>query len=299
VKAVLDIGVLAITLLLMVAVGMELEARDFREVLRRKEALLATLLLPAILLPVLGFAVARALALPPHLTAGIVLLAACPVGDIANFYTLLAKGDLPLSVSVDTLSCLLSVATMALAFELYDNLLGEHYAFALPTPALVLRLMLLVALPVLAGMAVRRWKPAWASGYRTSMRNLCLAGIAFLLAYVLVNRWTQVAAEWQQTALASVVFMAVALRLGLTLAWRLRLSRKDCITVGIAFAVRNVALATAIAVTLLNRVDFAVFAVVYFLTEVPLLLGVVGAYRRWWGQTPAPVQPAGAAHDSA
>jgi hypothetical protein len=34
------------------------------------------------------------------------------------------------------------------------------------------------------------------------------------------------------------------------------------------FAVRNVALASAIAITLLNRVDYAVFAAVYFLVEV-------------------------------
>ena len=46
-------------------------------------------------------------------------------------------------------------------------------------------------------------------------------------------------------------------------------------TVGIGFAVRNVALASAVAITLLNHVEYAWFAVVYFLTEVPLLLGVV------------------------
>ena len=51
--------------------------------------------------------------------------------------------------------------------------------------------------------------------------------------------------------------------------------------------------------TLLNRVDFAVFAVVYFRTEVPLLLGVVGAYRRWWAQGTPPAQPVGAQHDPA
>jgi ACR3 family arsenite efflux pump ArsB len=35
----------------------------------------------------------------------------------------------------------------------------------------------------------------------------------------------------------------------------------------------------AIAVTILNRIEYAVFAVVYFLTEVPLLLGAVAVYR--------------------
>jgi bile acid:Na+ symporter, BASS family len=282
----LDLGILAVTLLLMVTVGMELEARDFREVARRKGVLLWTLLLPAILLPGLGFALARALALPPHLTAGVLLLAACPIGDVASFYTLLARGNIALSVSVNTLSCLLSVVTMGVAFELYDHLLEQNYVFALPTPALVARLTLMVALPVLGGMALRSWKPAWVTGHRTTLRALCLAGIAFLLVYVLVNRWAQVTAEWRQTVLAGVAFVTAALLAGLALAYGLRLSARDGVTVAILFAVRNVALASAIAVTLLNRLEFAVFAVIYFLTEVPLLLGAVGVYRRWWVKAP-------------
>lgn len=292
-KAVLDIGVLAVTLLMMVTVGMDLEARDFREIARRKRALLRALLLPAVLLPFLGFGLARALALPPHLTAGILLLAACPVGDIANFYTLLARGNLALSVSVNTLSCLLSVVTMAVAFGLYDHLLGQDYVFALPTAALVLRLTLMVALPVLAGMAVRRWRPAWAEARQGLLRKVCLAGIAFLVVYVLVSRWAQVAAEWRQTALAGMVFVTVALAIGLAVARLLRLSAGDSITVGIVFAVRNVALAMAIAITLLNRIEFAEVAVVYFLAEVPLLLGVAGAHRRWCRGAAACAQPVG------
>jgi bile acid:Na+ symporter, BASS family len=286
VKAILDIGVLLVTVLMMVTVGMELETGDFRRVAQQKGTLLCALLLPAGLLPALGFGLTRLMGLPAHLSAGVLLLAACPVGDIANFYTLLAGGNLALSVSVNTLSCLLSVATMAVAFELYDHLLGQPYVFALPTAALVTRLTLMVALPVLAGLAVRRWRPALAASHRKTLRNLCLAGIALLLVYVLVNRWAQVAAEWRQTALAGVAFVAAAFLTGLALALGLRLSARDGVTVAILLAVRNVALASAIAVTLLNRLEFAVFAVIYFLTEVPLLLGAVGVYRRWWVKAP-------------
>jgi BASS family bile acid:Na+ symporter len=224
--------------------------------------------------------------LPPHLTAGILLLAACPVGDIANFFTLLAGGNLVLSVTVNTLSCLFCVGTMAFAFALYDHLLGQPFEFALPTWALVLRLMLMVALPVLAGMAVRRWKPAWAAAYRKILRNICLAGTGFLVVYVLFNRWAQVAADWRQTTLASLAFMVTAFAVSLVLSRLLRLSAVDGITLGILFAVRNVAIAMAIAVTLLNRTEFAEVSVVYFLAEVPLLLGTVGVYRRWWAGLP-------------
>jgi BASS family bile acid:Na+ symporter len=286
VKTVLDTGILVVTLLLLFTVGLELKARDLHDLAYRKAVLLGTLFLPAILLPLLAFGLARVLALPPHLTAGILLLAACPVGDIANFYTLLARGNLALSVSVNTLSCLLSVGTMAVAFELYRRLLGQRFEFALPPLALVLRLTLLVVIPVLVGMVVRSWKTTWAAAQRDLLRNLCLIGTAFRLVFVLVNRWTQVLADWRQTAQAAVVFMVAALAAGLTVARVLRLSATDSVTVGILFTVRNVALAVAIAVTILNRIEFVEIAVVYFLAEVPLLLGLVATYRRWWSSQP-------------
>jgi len=279
-KTVVDIGVLLVTLLMMVAVGLELEWRDFRDVADRKGALAVALLLPVVLLPALGFGVARVLVLPSHLRAGILLLAACPVGDIANLYTLLAQGNLVLSVTANGLSCLLSVATMAVVFALYDRLLGEH--FALPALAFIVRLTLMVAMPVATGMVVRRWKPTWAFRYRTTVHNLCVGGIAFLVVYVLVNRWAQVVAEWRQAALAAVSFVGAALAVGLAVARLLRLSANDRIAVGIVFAVRHVALTTAIAVTLLNRIEVAVFSAVYFLAEVPLLLSVAAAHRRWF-----------------
>ena len=74
--------------------------------------------------------------------------------------------------------------------------------------------------------------------------------------------------------------MALALLGGWTFARILRLTASDGLTVSIAFAVRNVALASAIAITLLNRIEYAVFATVYLLTEVPLLLFVAAIYRR-------------------
>ena len=94
----------------------------------------------------------------------------------------------------------------------------------------------------------------------------------------MITHHTQLAAEWQQTAVAVALFMALALLAGLAVGRLLRLPNGDVITVGIGFAVRNVALAMAIAITLLNRVEYAAFGVVYFLAEVPLLLGMAAGY---------------------
>jgi bile acid:Na+ symporter, BASS family len=278
-NAILDVGVVCVVVLMMGAVGMELEGRHFREVLRRKGMVVLLLAAQAVVLPALGFLLTRAMALPPDLSAGILLLAACPVGDIANVYTLLAQANVALSVTVNTLSILFSPVTMAGVFELYGFLLGEHFVFAVPTPTLLVRVLLMLVLPVLAGGSLRRFAPGFAETHAKAVHRASIAGIAFLLVYVMVTEWARVAAEWQQTVLVAAVFMGLALLVGLTFAHVLRLATEDSVVVGIGFAVRNVALASAVAITLLNRIEYAVFAVVYFLTEVPLLLGVVAVYR--------------------
>ena len=83
---------------------------------------------------------------------------------------------------------------------------------------------------------------------------------------------------------AANAFIISALVVGLAFARVLRLGASDSFTTGVLFAVRNVGLATAIAITLLGRLEYAVFAAVYFATEVPLLFGAVALYRRWWAR---------------
>jgi len=267
--------------MMMVTVGMELQTLHFREMAQRRKTLVCALAVQPVALPLLGFALTHIMALPAHLRAGILLLAACPVGDVANFYTLLARANVPLSVAMNILSCLFSLVTMALVFQAYDHLSGEHFVFAVPTPTLILRLTLMVALPVLAGMGIRHFRASWVRRYGTPLRRAGIGGLACLLIYVMVAQQERLAADWKQTALAGALFMVLALLGGWAFARILRLTAGDGVTVSIAFAVRNVALASAIAITLLNRIEYAVFATVYLLTEVPLLLLVAGIYRRW------------------
>jgi hypothetical protein len=73
--------------------------------------------------------------------------------------------------------------------------------------------------------------------------------------------------------------MGSALRVELGKDWAMRLSNEGVATVAIGFSVRIVALPMAIAVTILNRIEYAVYAVVYFLSEAPLLPGALAVYR--------------------
>ena len=277
-------------LVMTAAVGLELEGHQFRAVLQRKRLLFLSLAGQTVLLPAIGFGLTHVLALPPRISAGMLLIAACPVGDIANFYTLLARANLALSVTLNALTILIAPATMAFVFETYDHLIGVPFEFRASHPY-----YFSAADP---DSWCCRCLPAWLSA--ESGRSLPPFTEEPTAHRRPRNRFP--AHDDNSDAVRSAgggvtgdsnrsgnIHRGMALAAGLGLARLLRLSKDEPVTIGIGFAVRNVALALGIAVTILNRMGSAVFAVVYFMIEVPLLLGAIGVCRR--RRTPA-VQPA-------
>ena len=278
----LNIAILIVNLLMMISVGLSLEREHFRALAHRKGAILGLLTAQTVLLPLIGLLVVTLLSLPENVNAGILLLAACPVGDIANFYSLLAKADTALSVSLNTASCMLSVVTMPAVFAVYEFFQGDAFVFAVPPATLVAKLTLLVVMPLTAGMLLRWFSPILSARLAEPVRVGSLIGIVGLLIAVLTLQYDRLASDWRPTLAGAFLLMSGAMFAGLALAAILRLPRRQLVTVAITFPVRNIGLAVAIAVTFLGRVEYAAFAFVFFLVEVPLLLGLVGGYSRWF-----------------
>ena len=294
-KTAVDFGVLAVTLALMFSVGLELETRHFKELARNKGMFFAALIGQMVVSPAIGVFIVRTIPLPEYLQVGILLVAACPVGDIANFYTLMARGNVALSVAVNAVSCLLSVASMSVVFAVYRTLFGSEFALSVPPFRLLGRLILMVAVPIVAGMVFRVLRAGLVSKVSRNLRTLCVGGILALCMFVIVNRHAQLRADWKAIWLSSLSLMAVAMAFGWAIGLVMNLKRSDSIAFVILFPVRNIAIAAAIAVTLMGRLEYAAFATAYFLSEALLLLGVVAFLR--YRSTVAPLAnsaPAGA-----
>src|SRR4051812_15579784 len=105
-KNVIDVAVPLIVFFTMIVVGTELTAPDFLRVARQPLLVAVALVGQVLLLPLLAMALLGVVRLEPSLQAGILLVAACPTGPMANLYTFLARGDVALSVSLTGLSCL-------------------------------------------------------------------------------------------------------------------------------------------------------------------------------------------------
>lgn len=278
-KTAVDFGVLALTVALMFSVGLELETCHFKELARNRGTFFAALIGQMVVSPAIGVFIVRTIPLPEYLQVGILLVAACPVGDIANFYTLMARGNVALSVAVNAVSCLLSVASMSVVFAVYRSLFGAEFALSVPPFRLLGRLILMVAVPIVLGMVFRVLRTGLASKVSRSLRTLCVGGVLVLCMFVIVNRHAQLRADWKAIWLSSLCLMAVAMAFGWAIGLVMSLKRSDSITFVILFPVRNIAIATAIAVSIMGRLEYAAFATAYFLSEALLLLGVVAFLR--------------------
>ena len=285
-KTAIDFGILALTMALMFSVGLELEARHFMELVRKKDTFLVALIGQMVVLPTIGILIVRAISLPEYLRVGILLVAACPVGDIANFYTLMAKGNVALSVAVNAISCLASVASMSVVFGVYSRIMGAEFALSVPSFDFVARLILLVAVPIALGMGFRVIQAGVADRVSASLRMLCVGGVLLLCTFVIANRYEQLRADWKAIWIASFSLMVVAMAVGWAIGRVMRLKRSDAITFVILYPVRNIALATAIAVSIMGRLEYAAFATAYFLSEASLLLGAVIFFRYFWAVAP-------------
>ena len=274
-----DIAIPAITFLLLAAVGLDLRPEDFARVRRQRTVVLAGLVGPLLLLPPIAFGLISVFRPPPAVEAGLLLIAVCPIGGISNTYSYLARASTALSVTLTAISCLLAAVTIPSLASLFEAVLGRPLGFTAPTGLLLAQLVLMLAVPVSLGMVVRRRWPRVADDHRAGLQRLAFGLLAALIAIVVYDQFDTFLRELRTTVLLAASFVVVSFAIGWTVGLALQTDARDRFTLAAEFATRNVAIATAIAVTLVGQIEFAVFATIYLLTELPLMLGVVTIFR--------------------
>jgi BASS family bile acid:Na+ symporter len=279
VKQAVDFAIPVITFLLLTAVGLALTREDFARVRRSPRLVAVGLLGPLLALPLVAFGLIEWFRPNPATEAGLLLIAVCPIGGISNTYSFVARASAALSVTLTGASCLLAVATIPFLTRVFEYLLQRPLRFDAPASLLVLQLLLMLALPVGIGMSARRRWPDAAARHGLSISRLGFGALALLLGFVITAEFDQFVAGLHSAVPISAAFVVSAFAAGWLTATVIGASAPDRFTLAAEFATRNVAIATAVAVTLLGRVDFAVFATTYFLTELPLMLVAVAVHR--------------------
>jgi BASS family bile acid:Na+ symporter len=279
-KLLLDVLAPALTFGLFVAVGLDLTQADFARVRRKPTLVLTGLLAPLVILPLIAFGVIEVFRPAPQLAFGMVLLAVCPIGGISNTYSYLARASTSLSVTLTGLSCVAASITIPLVSQAIKLLLGQSFDFEAPVAYLTAYGVVVLALPMALGMWIRLRTPSLVLRHKLTLQRLVFAGVVVLIVLVIMDDPGAFADELSTAVPLSAAFVVAALIAGWAMAILVTADDRDRFTVATEFATRNVGVATAIAVTILGRVEFARFGITYFMTEAPMMLIIAAAFRR-------------------
>lgn len=133
--------------LIMLAMGLTLELKDFLSLFwQRPLSILFGCLAQYSIMPASAAIVSRILGLSPSLSVGLILLGCCPGGTASNVVTLIARGDVPLSI-VMTLCTTLGAVLLT---PLLTKILAGTY-ISVDAVKLSLSTLQVVVAPILLG----------------------------------------------------------------------------------------------------------------------------------------------------
>ncbi|HKT82179.1 MAG TPA: hypothetical protein VJP86_18245, partial [Vicinamibacterales bacterium] len=217
--------------------------------------------------------------------AGVLLIAACPVGGVSSAFSYMARASPALSVTLTGISCLFASATIPMLGWLLSRAFPDTATFTAPLGALASQIFLVLGLPIAVGMLLRRVAPAAVRRAAPAMQVTAFAGILMVFALIIARDPQAFVDQLPTTVPLALTFIGLSMAVGWICAALLTDDRRDRFTIAAEFATRNIAVATTIAVTILGRFEFARFSAVYSLTEIPLMLAAIAAFR---ATTPPP-----------
>jgi bile acid:Na+ symporter, BASS family len=282
VRLTLDAAIFGLTAATMLVVGLELEISKIPALVRRKVLLPGLLLGQMLLLPALAIILVRIMPMPEETRIVVLILAACPIGNVANFFTLLARGNLALSVSGSACSCLLSPIVIPLTFALYDKVLGGAFPLLVPSGAVLGKIIALTWAPIVLGMVLRNIQSNHVARFSVLLQTACALGIVALCVFVCLTRAGQLTTDLKINVTVSSTLILAALAGAAVMTRVLRLAAADAACYMSAFPARNIGVLAAVVLVTLHHLDDLVLILVYFVLETLFLMAVAAAYR-WRG----------------
>jgi BASS family bile acid:Na+ symporter len=274
--AAIEIALPLLIVLAMVIVGLELTPADLARVLRFPMQIAVGLVGQVLVLPLLAASLIVLLRPETSVAGGLILAAAAPQAMSSNFFTLLGRANVALSVTLTACSSVLALAATPLIAKLGFALLLEREAgLALPVGPVMLQVVIGLILPVAAGMLVRRFAPAFVQRNHVRFQRMSLAALGALLILILVDQAATIQRNLWSIALLAVLFTLGAGALGWSVARAFAWTRTDAVTLVVALPSRSLSIAALVAINVLGRTDFLAFAAPFFVVQSLMLLPVL------------------------
>lgn len=234
-----------ITLLLgivMFGMGLTLTPVDFKLVLTNPKSVILGILSQFTIMPVAAFIIAYLMQLPPELAAGLVLLGSVPGGTASNVMVYLARGNLPLSITMTSLSTLLAPVVTPLLLLL---LAGQW--MPVDPVAMFKSIVLVIIIPIALGLIVRRIIPVIVEKSINVVPLISVAAIIIIVSAVVSGNVEAIGKAGLVLFIAVAIHNATGLILGYFVAKLIGLGESERRAISLEVGMQNSGLGVALA----------------------------------------------------
>ncbi len=239
----------AMIFVIMLGMGASLTPRDFIMALKRPYGMLIGLIAQYGFMPLIGLTLAMTLPVSDPVKLGIIVMSCMPGGTTSNIFTYFSRGNLALSVLMTINSTVFGIVAIPLLIVSYVAILNATGVLSIVIPAenIIVTLVLLLV-PVVVGMAIRRWNANVGAIVEFTGSGLGLVFILLLLVTWVPRNWqflmnTPIAVFLGVIGLGLLGFLA-----GYMFSRALKLHPRDAQTIALEIGIQNGPLAIAIVV---------------------------------------------------
>jgi len=227
----------------MFGVALGITINDFKRLVQQPKLVLVGVLSQFVLLPLLTFLLILLIKPQPSIALGMMMVAACPGGNISNFMTHLAKGNTALSVSLTAFATFLAMFMTPFNFQFY----GSMYA---PTaqilqnveldPLELVRLVILIlGIPLFLGMLLRQKNERLALKLSKLLKPTSIIVFVAIVVIAFSNNLDVFNDYVHHVLIIGIGHNILAILLGLSIAKLFKLSFKNQKTLAIETGIQN------------------------------------------------------------
>ncbi len=193
-------------------------------------------------------------------------------------FSMLAKGDVALSVTLTACSSIITLFTLPLIMAWVTASVGEATDIHLPIGNLLIQNIVLMVVPIAIGFVVNIFREQTAAKIHNVLKRIAMPALVLLVTVFFVQHKQTIVAEFASLGLTMTILILATTGCGALLAWLLKLTTKERRTLVIEIGMQNAAQAITIACSplIFNNEIIAIPAIIYALMMNLILLAYVG-----------------------
>lgn len=264
---------------IMFGVALDINLSHFKSVIQRPKSFLTGVVSQFFLLPALTFLLVISLNLTATVALGMILVAACPGGNISNFMSANAKGNAALSITLTAIATMAAIFMTPFNFSLWGDFYIQYQnssANELLRPITIDKfqvfqtVFILLGIPVLLGIFVSTKLPKFAAKIKKPIKTISILFFIGLVIFLLSANFTHFKNYIHLVFFIVFLHNLLALVTGFLAGSVMRLPQQDRRSITIETGIQNSGLALAL-----------VFNPKIFPPEMEL--GGMTIIAAWWG----------------